>query len=309
MSKLILYTKDPRFSFSKENIKKMARVVFQRKRGPSSVSSSIIRGFATLKTNYILNPPFSVITKEDIVIVNESLQALKECVAIDCSQLIAGPNLVIHPYDCNKILLNPSISTILEPSLWTANFIATEAPEIKQKIVIWPAGVEIPPMNPKAEKLIDILVYLKNPCDVLTTETILSILANNKLTYKVLYYGSFNQSDYFKLLEKSKALLYVSHSESQGIALLEAWARDVPTLVYNRGYYFYNNRRHDDENISGPYVTSECGMFFNDTNLDQSLQEFMSNLSRFSARNYAQINFSDTTTTTALLSIIYQNKK
>jgi hypothetical protein len=54
-------------------------------------------------------------------------------------------------------------------------------------------------------------------------------------------------------------MIYFSSTESQGIAMQEAWSYDVPTLVYSQPYYFIKNKRFNAS--SSPYLTKYCGFF------------------------------------------------
>lgn len=303
MNKIIIYTKPTKKTISRESLKRFARYLFKKNRGPSSVSKSLTRGLSALNKEYLLNPKISDVNEEDIVIVNESIEALEQCLQLNMKYLIAGPNLVIHPTDSNKILFDKKISLILEPSEWVANFIKQEAPELSAKIRIWPAGVFIPKES-KTIKKKDFLIYVKNNCDTLSLEKIRSFLNQNKFSYTILIYGSFQQEDYFKLLEESYILIYISHSESQGLALLESWARGVPTLVYNRGYYSFKNYKFLNEKISAPYLSKETGLFFNDDNFKEKIKEIYSKKEQFTARDFCAEKFSDKETTKLLLKII-----
>ncbi|GAB6181512.1 hypothetical protein JCM14036_28310 [Desulfotomaculum defluvii] len=48
-----------------------------------------------------------------------------------------------------------------------------------------------------------------------------------------LLYGQYKTEDYKKLLTRSAFGVFISISESQGLALAEAWSMDVPTVVWN----------------------------------------------------------------------------
>lgn len=58
-------------------------------------------------------------------------------------------------------------------------------------------------------------------------------------------------------------LFFLSQSESQGIALAEAWAMDVPTFSWNPREFVY--KMHTFKNVSSaPYTTSENGTLWKD---------------------------------------------
>jgi glycosyltransferase involved in cell wall biosynthesis len=140
------------------------------------------------------------------------------------------------------------------------------------------------------KKDIDFLVYNKIG-DNLLFSSILEYLSVNQYNFKVLVYGKFEQKTYFSLLERSKYLIYLSESESQGLAMFEAWARDVPILAWERGFcqvgkYFQTGL------TTTAYLTPETGMRFKDfVNFKAVFAEFVQ--TKFTPKAYAVANFSD----------------
>lgn len=292
---LIIITKTPSISFfSSETYKRVLRKITKRNRGPSGVTASLVRGLNTLKADYKINPKIEDIHESDTIWVNESLDALKWVVTFkkDGQKLIVGPNLVVTALDENEIISNKKIDVILQPSEWTRKFMASVKPELLAKIKLWPAGVELVPIK-NINKTIDALIYCKNDMGYFTAETIIPWLTQHSLSYEILHYGRFNQENYFDALEKTKLLIYLSHSESQGLAVQEAWARDIPTLVYNRGYFEYGTYHFEDEKISSPYLTSQTGMFFTKENFGSVFTEFNQLLITFAPRLYVETHLSD----------------
>lgn len=92
----------------------------------------------------------------------------------------------------------------------------------------------------------------------------IKFLLKKNTNFKVIKYGYFSKKKYFHLLEKSKLMIYFSSTESQGIAMQEAWSYDVPTLVYSQPHYFIKNKRFNAS--SSPYLTKYCGFFFRNKN-------------------------------------------
>jgi glycosyltransferase involved in cell wall biosynthesis len=175
----------------------------------------------------------------------------------------------------------------LVPCNWSGDFYVSLEPGLKSKIRIWPAGVELPALDTQ-EKKYDFLIYDKIG-DHNLVDQIIEELSKRSLSYTLLNYGYFKQKDYFKALSESKSLIYLSGSESQGLALFEAWARGVPSLVWERGYWKYKNYEWNNSK-SGPYVTEENGMTFRDLGEFQtSLPIFLSK--EFKARKFIEDEF------------------
>lgn len=303
---LIILTKNPKISLtSKETYKRLSRSLVKRNRGPSSVTSSLLRGLDGLHHPYVLNPRFSTIQKGDIVWVNESLDALRYAVhnKKEGTILIVGPNLVITPYDHNEIIRSKAIDYILQPSEWTKGLYISLCKELEGKIKLWPAGVQVPKLTHHNKREVA-LIYLKNIPPGNLLQSLCSLCDTNKLPYKIINYGKFKQQDYFDSLGHAKIMIYLSNSESQGLALQEAWARDVPTLVYSRGYFAHNSYSYKDPSISAPYLTQESGTFFNEKNVTSVFETFIKNLSSFSPRSYVEKNLSDEVCAKAFLSLL-----
>jgi hypothetical protein len=178
-------------------------------------------------------------------------------------------------------------------------------PSLENRIKIWPAGVTIPKEETTSNKNIDVLIYHKNTPGDNLLEIITAYLKGEGLVLQTIRYGEFKQSDYFEKLNNTKMLLYLSNSESQGLALQEAWARNVPTLVYNRGYFKYKKyTTFTDEKISAPYLSDQTGLFFNKDNFKEKFHQFWNSLETFTPRKFTSENLSDKVCAQKFLDII-----
>ena len=99
-------------------------------------------------------------------------------------------------------------------------------------------------------------------------------------------------------------MVFLSQSESQGLALNEAWMLDVPTLVYNgshmkaRGYEFA-------ESSPAPYLSPQSGLFFfGESDFLPRLDEFLARVTQFTPRLYHEQNFTDGICAQKLLNIL-----
>ena len=120
-------------------------------------------------------------------------------------------------------------------------------------------------------------------------------------------YGRYERERYFNLLAEVEFVICLSESESQGLAMFEAWVRDVPTLIWNRGYWQGYGYKWKDEKISSPYLIDDCGMFFEDeSEFKKKLSIFLSKISQFVSRKYAITNFNDEVVARKYLEILRQ---
>jgi len=204
--------------------------------GPSAVLRSLINGLKCEGIKYNHNPR-NINEIGAYVIVLSNIKALREAIELKKSgkikRLLAGPNLVLHAFEHDGILASPEIDYCVVP--WERIYIPFEEenPGLKGRIRAWPAGVDEKFWQPiKMKKSRDVLVYWKTE-----SEEFIRAIENKlkELGWKPLrvVYGKYNQSEFKKKLSKVKFSVFISKSESQGIALAESWAMDVPTLVWN----------------------------------------------------------------------------
>jgi len=293
---LVILTKSPEFNW-KEFINKykiFIKFLLGQKRGPDIVTESLRKGLKELGVDYKFNVKEGKIERNDIVYVNGSIEALKWAILAKkegrIKKLIVGPVMVVVPSEKKGIIMDKMIDTIIVPSLWVKELWADMNPELSDRIVIWPAGIDETP-----QKIITknrVIIYVKK-CDEKLLSDIKYYLAQEKIPFDLITYGYYRRNTYLNLLDEAKVMIYFSPSESQGLALAEAWEKNVPTLVWNRGYWQYNNIIWKDERISAPYMTEQCGMFFKDIEDFKDRWLFLvRHLENFSPRQYVIKNFS-----------------
>lgn len=175
------------------------------------------------------------------------IDSLKKCIILKKNKiktLLAGPNLVTVPSEHNYIILSKSINKILVPSNWVKKLYLQYAKNCKN-ISIWFSGVKV--SNFKRRKKNKVLIYLKKNINV-----------------QIIEHGFFSQKEYHEFLRGSRILIYFSYTESQGLAMQEAWSENVRTLVYKQPFWSYKNRRFKAS--SSPYLNKNCGVFFTNLN-------------------------------------------
>jgi hypothetical protein len=285
---LTLITRPPSI-FSLENIKERLKKILIKEGGPMSVEQSLVRGLNELGVEFNVNGEVG-----ETVGVLRGVEALKWAIDEKASgrikKLIAGPNLVVVPTDHNSILGNPNIDIVIVPSPWVKDFYSSVLPSIADKIRVWPAGVSVPEESSTGESC---LIFKKQVDESLYVRVI-SELEKRDLRYELVEYGKSSQANYFEKLKKTKYVIYLQAVESQGLALQEAWARNIPTLVWSKGYFVYPSGQKVEGNISAPFLSPEAGMFFSSAdNFSSDLNEFLGRLSSFTPREYVIKNLSD----------------
>ncbi len=293
--------------FKKEFWKWFLKKVFRKYSGPDAVLDSLKRGLTELNIPFEINPFLpakyqNIHVLSGVDILNKMIRKKSKG---KIKNLIVGPTMTITPDDYNGILLDKNIDLILFPSEWTKDFYVSIKPELKDKIQIWPAGVKIPKDISTKE---NILIFKKN-IDENQYNQIIKILNNKGIIYDIIEYGKYRKDDYIERLKKAKLLIYLQKTESQGLALQEAWSYDVPTFVIKNTLWQYNQYSWDDDKMSAPYLTRESGVFFDTDNLDNILDEFINNKMSFLPRKYCIDNLSDIVTTNIYINTIKKYAK
>ncbi len=259
------------------------RKLLDKKRGPDAVLESLKRGLDLLGQPFVIN---ASLEKGQIVHVISNIEALRFAIShktqAGIARLVAGPNLVILPDEHDSLLASPLIDIVLTVSPWVTELYGKIIPSLIPKMRIWPAGVQMPKKTASGNEAmtneaLTCIVFRKKAPDALY-EKVIASLDERKIRYKIFEYGKFGQREYFDALETSKNafMIYLQESESQGIALQEAWIRDVPTLVWNKGSYTSTTGITVIGNVAAPFLTDEAGMLFRGLDdLEAALDSFV----------------------------------
>ncbi len=322
---LTILTKAPKWSFiqithgAKIFVKSMIKTILRQTSplkdmgGPISVEQNLLNGLKRIDQPYRVNPPASDVTP--YVGILRSIQAIRWAIKMKrrgkIERLTVGPNVVVTPDEHNRFIESPLIDLVIVPSNWVKNLFCFISPSLKPRIQVWAAGVDEEYWKPKTKKSqnaeIDFLVYLKTaPTPILTT--LLKELKKNRLTYHILRYGYYTKEEYRSLLNKSRYMAYLSEQETQGMALFEAWACDVPTLVWDRRYWKWKNENRINEwtgASSAPYLTDECGLSFkNEHEIHDKLTEFLQKSMNYTPRKFILNDYTLAHTAREYLSIL-----
>ena len=121
----------------------------------------------------------------------------------------------------------------------------------------------------------DCLIYFKNR-ELKSLNEIISFLKNKNIRYKVLTYGDYKNKQLVKYALKSKFGLILGSTESQGIAINELMATNLPLFVIDKNINNYENIKLYGTTV--PYWSSECGEKILDLNdFKMNFQRFLKN--------------------------------
>ncbi len=175
-------------------------------------------------------------------------------------------------------------------------------PGFARKVRVWAAGGETKAMPDKEYLRENCLIYKKNIKAGILPQ-IFSVLRSKNLKFEVINYGHYKQADYYEKLLRAKFLIFLSVSESQGIALHEAWMHNVATLVYN-GEHWALGKQQWASSSPAPYLNKQSGMFFIAETFRSQLEIFLSKLQNFAPRQQHLENFTDKVSAQKFLEIV-----
>lgn len=244
--------------------------------GHPAVSRSLVTGLKRIGASFNFNP-VKLEEVGEMVVVLSSVEALKQAIlwkkSGKISKLLAGPNLMELPNDHGNILASPEIDAVLVPSQMAAEIYEKFSPTLKGRIKVWYAGVDEAYWKPPASKgkKQEVLVYWKNAPKTLGIYAE-RLLKKYGFELRRIVFGRYTKSQYKRVLSKSAFAVFLSVTETQGLALVEAWAMGVPTLVWNPKieHYYIKNL----QTTAAPYLSESTGREWKElSELEQLLED------------------------------------
>lgn len=254
-------------------------------RGPARVQSRLISNLkngvreVTQKTDWILN----VNGKENW-----------ETIEIQSKNLILGPNIEFGKMCVKEKIENHANSVILVPSSWVIPVLQSRLKWFKGKYRVWQSDLDIEYWKPSTRKNRKfILIYRKYDTFDEDYRKIVYICDSLGLNYKVITYGHYNQRTFRRLLRISYLAIWLGTTESQGIALLESWSTNVPTFVREKNIYVDDVSGQEFVASAAPYLTDDCGYFFEAGSIDiEKIKQFQVVSRNLTPRAYVVENYS-----------------
>ncbi len=261
--------------------------------GPQKVVTNLIKGLEMLDYPYCINRNFEATSQ---IWIHDDPLALAEVCRRKLNAIV-GPNIYILPRNIPSDL-NMSKLIYIQPSRWICDFWKVLGFE-RCPIDVWPSAIDTDEFSERAKPgLGNVLIYYKQR-SIEELNFLKEILDRKKISYKVIVYGSYNQKDYIDSLKKAKYVIWLGRHETQGIALEEALAMNVPMLVWDVNYLGHWLPREKDKKIytadelayknttSAEYFDDRCGIKIKDQlQIEASIAKMESNWKIFTPREY-----------------------
>lgn len=282
----------------------------QAARGPAAVRNGLIRGLKKLNISFNENPDYA--QSAPIVMVLDDNHVLMDLLNLKkqgfIKKIFAGPNTGISKEDLFHLLMDPGLDGYLVPSQWPKDCWCSYNNALQQKIFVWPTGVDTDYWRPQiSDKQNNVLIYWKNGNEQFyhSVEHLVRTYGWNPITVR---YGSYQQDQFKKELERCRCAIFLTSSESQGIAQLESWSMNVPTLIFDpQNAFDYLSIRYEHPR-SCPLLTRATGRTWKSVDELKILMENMSTiLEECAPRKWVLDHMTDEKSTSILMNIINQS--
>lgn len=130
------------------------------------------------------------------------------------------------------------------------------------------------------------LVYFKkrNPEEL---NFVINMLKNRGIKYKQINYGNYNNKDLKKIINNSKIGILLCRTESQGFAIQEMMAKNLPLFVWNMTKNDYGGYKLTGSSVSMWKET--CGVIVNnEQEFEENFDLFLNNLENYSPANFVK---------------------
>ena len=220
---------------------------------------------------------------------------------LELENCIIGPQIWFFDEHVKELQRNPErYKSIIVPSDWVKN-LAVEKFGFN-KVDVWPVGIDHSNLNKNVRY--DCLVYYK----IRTQEELSEVtrfLEKRNLTYNVVSYGNYHESDLELLASQSRFCFLLNGTESQGIAVQEIMDLNVPLLVWDLEYWNDQGSQYKVPASSVPYWSDLCGeRFFTRGELEKTFDRFYSNIDIYNPQKYVEENLSFKASVNKLLEIL-----
>lgn len=261
--------------------------------GHQDIVGSFLRGAKAYSNVEIRVNPSRNGAEGGAVYVPSGWKALRDAVGLKragkITKLITGP-VGNHLEDYDGLILDDAIDVCVVPCEWYKAQCEREAAEKKVRldnIKVCPVGVDHIKWSSQDEKrdfhVDGALVYVKGRGAEALPQTE-KVLADLGISYKKIFCGSHTPDINKAMLEWCGFVIYLGYSETQGLALAQAWSMNRPTFVYEP----------DAVKAQGldaaPYLTPETGMKWR---CAEELEQMLRNPHVFSPREWVLHNQTD----------------
>ena len=245
-----------------------------------------------------------------------------DCFPEHC-KVIYGPHFFVFPEDMSHPIFNYNYdptrffyNTLCE---WNYVIHKSFAPHFGIQFLRCPFGIDYETIQiaPPIESRKGILIYVKGRLES-EVKYMLDFLDSKGEMYTIIRYGTYKNSDFLEKLRLSKYVVWIGRHESQGFALQETLASNIPILIWDvKSMYeeygsnqksIYESYKLSDKSLAAtaaPYWSDECGeKFYEKEELSDKYDMMNYKLSRFNPRSFIEKYLSHSATFKGLMQAI-----
>ena len=207
-----------------------------------------------------------------------------------------GKFLIENPSYCNKIIV---------PSECVKNLLLLKFGVNESKVSVWPVGIKESNLNINVKY--DCLLYSKRR-NVEEISKAIDFLESKNLSYNVISYGAYSESDFELMTCQSRFCFLVNGSESQGIAVQEMMSSNVPLFVWDVSEWNDQGEEYKVPCSSVPYWDETCGeKFYHENEMEETFSKFCDKISSYRPREFVEKNLSYKRSIEILMEILNVN--
>ncbi len=265
----------------------LSTLMYQKPGGSKTVIDSLINELIQKKVSFEHNS-FALNQFYEVVFVLADLDclqwAIKQKMNGYIKKIIVGPFISTLPFDNHFALDSEHINGLLFVSNWLPNIFFKTYKHKNRPYKIWYSGIDHVYWNSEViPKNRQYILYIKS--DHFNISKIIERhLKLKNVKFKILRYGSYSKEQYKNELQKSCGVIFISPSETQGLAMFESWSCNVPTIHWNPEMMLYLGKKYEPAS-SCPYLDQTLGLSFKSVEeFSQKFEEFRNQISQFSPR-------------------------
>ena len=263
--------------------------------GPYKVLINLMKGLDKIGYPYVINRDLNTTRR---LWIHDDITALRY-IHRSKAYKVVGPNLFVMPSDIPQGIRFEG-ALYLHPCEWAAR-LWEYAGFRACPILPWAVGIDTdkfhPSNTPFAERRV--MVYHKQR-DAQKLATILDVLHTMKMPYWLVLYEQYSEQEYKELLSKTSFIIWHGMHESQGIALQEAMACNIPILVCDvtslaqaKVNYAFAPEVFSFPVTAAPYFNDRCGIKITDLEeLRMAIERLIDRFETFQPRQYILQNLS-----------------
>ena len=179
-----------------------------------------------------------------------------------------------------------------QPSQWVIDYMQTFNETTGCNMYVWPVGIDTEKFIPigNGRKHFDCFVYYKNVTQqtpIQKLQRIQDVLNKKGISHAVITYGQYDEDGFRRLMKKCKFGIFLTGTESQGIAYMEALSSGIPLIIIEEKVFAYSNYSFSNANVSAaPYFDDRCGEKIDINDFDLKIGSFIQKLKFFNPREY-----------------------